>query len=305
MRKHNYNFAKIKNYYLKFIQKQEVLGEPFFDKIGQLKNYYLPISEKIYRENKRKKKITVLGLSGAQGTGKSTISQIIKIILKKKYNLNSVCFSIDDFYKTLKERKKMAKNIHQLFLTRGVPGTHDTKLLQNTFKGLLKKNFKPISIPRFDKSTDDRVNKKIWLKIKKKPDIIIFEGWCVGALSQNNLRLKKSINKLEKKYDKNLIWRIRVNNEIKKNYKKIFKLIDSLIFLKVPGFKHVYKWRFLQERKLKLKSKGSKVMNREKIKKFIMFYERITRQMITDLQSKANIVIKLDKKHRLCGIKFN
>ena len=53
---------------------------------------------------------------------------IIKIVLKKGFDLNTIIFSIDDFYKTLKERKIMSQKISKLFLTRGVPGTHDTKI---------------------------------------------------------------------------------------------------------------------------------------------------------------------------------
>ena len=40
-------------------------------------------------------------------------------------------------------RKKLSIKIHELFKTRGVPGTHDVKLLKKTFSDLLKKNFKP------------------------------------------------------------------------------------------------------------------------------------------------------------------
>ena len=100
-------------------------------------------------------------------------------------------------------------------------------------------------------------------------------------------------------------WRFKVNNELKNRYKFIFKQINKLIFLKVPNFKYVYKWRILQEKKLKLMVKGKKIMSGIEIKKFIMHYERITRQMLVDLSLDANIVINLDKKHRLSKIKFN
>ena len=298
-------FSKIKEKYLSFLKKQEALGEPFYDKLGQLSKYYIPISESIYKDYLKKKKTYVVGLSGGQGSGKSTISEILKIILKTKYNLDTVCFSIDDFYKTLKERKKLSNNNHKLFLTRGVPGTHDIKLLRKIFKLLFRKNFKPFLIPKFDKSIDDRFSKKKWKKIKKKPDIIIFEGWCVGASHHKANSLIKPINYLEKKFDKYSIWRKKVNNELKTNYKKIFKLLNKLIFLEVPSFKHVFKWRLLQESKLKIKSKGKKTMSKPQIKEFIMFYERITRQMIKTMGKKASVIIKLDKKHRLSSIKFN
>ena len=96
----------------------------------------------------------------------------------------------------------MSKKISNLFLTRGVPGTHDTKMLLQCIKNLKKDKFKKINIPKFDKSTDDRLHKKKWLKVKKKPNIVIFEGWCVGVSAQKNKDLKSPINKLEKLKDK-------------------------------------------------------------------------------------------------------
>ena len=185
--------------YLNFLRSQEVGGEYFYDKLSQLNNFYLPICKKIYQDFKKNKKIKIVGLTGGQGAGKSTITQIIKLILETKYNLSVVYFSIDDFYKTLSERIKLSKKVHPLFRIRGVPGTHDTTLIKKTFLNLRKKSFKSMTIPRFDKSKDDRFPKKKWQKITKQPEIIIFEGWCVGAKAQEKKILKKPINILEKK----------------------------------------------------------------------------------------------------------
>jgi D-glycerate 3-kinase len=299
------NFSKVKEKYMKFIKSQEVLGEPFRNKLGQLSNFYIPISEIIYKKYKKNNNTKIIGLTGGQGSGKSTISKVLKIILKEKFNLNTIVFSIDDFYKTLKDRKKMSKEISPLFLTRGVPGTHDAKILFNCLQNLQKKSFRKILIPQFDKSIDDRYLQNKWIKVLKKPDIIIFEGWCIGAKPQKNSDLKKPVNKLEKLKDKGMVWRKTVNNELKNDYKKIFNLIDELIFLKVPSFKHVYKWRLLQEKKLKKTSGSKKVMSTNEVKKFIMFYERITRNMIKTLSSSAKILINIDEKHRLQSIKYN
>jgi D-glycerate 3-kinase len=291
--------------YLHFLSTQEIQTKPFHDKIGQLNNYYLPICEKIYQDYVKEKKIKIIGLTGGQGAGKSTITQILRLILEIKYNLSVVCFSIDDFYKTSSERTRLAKNINKLFKIRGVPGTHDTSLINKIFIDLTKKNFRPVLVPRFDKSKDDRSPKKYWQKIKKQPKIIIFEGWCVGARPQLNKDLLKPINILEKKQDLDLKWRLRVNNELKNEYKKIFNKIDMLIFLKVPSFNCVYKWRLLQEKNLQLTSAGKKIMSPQQIRKFIMYYERITMQMLKDLSNKAYAVLFLDKQHRFNKIKFN
>ncbi|MEK9954179.1 MAG: uridine kinase [Pelagibacteraceae bacterium] len=290
--------------YLDFLNSQEVYSEPFHNKLGQLNNYYLPICEKIFKKLS-KKRIKIIGLTGGQGAGKSTITQIIKLIFEIKYNFNVAFFSIDDFYKTLRERETLSKKVHPMFKTRGVPGTHDTKLLSKIFNDLSKKNFKPVYVPRFDKSIDDRFQKSKWQKISKKPDLIIFEGWCVGAKAQTKKQLLKPINILEKNNDSKLVWRTKVNNELNNNYRKIFSKIDCLIFLKVPNFECVYKWRLLQENKLKLTSKGKKIMSPKQVREFIMYYERITKQMLEDLGKNAYAVLSLDKKHRLSKLKFN
>jgi len=290
--------------YLDFLNSQEVYSEPFHNKLGQLNNYYLPICEKIFKKL-RKKKIKIIGLTGGQGAGKSTITQIIKLIFEIKYNFNVTFFSIDDFYKTLRERETLSKKIHPMFKTRGVPGTHDTKLLSKIFNDLSKKNFKSVYVPRFDKSIDDRFPKSKWQKISNKPDLIIFEGWCVGAKAQTKKQLLKPINILEKNNDSKLVWRTKVNKELNSNYRKIFSKIDCLIFLKVPNFECVYKWRLLQENKLKLTSKGKKIMSPKQVREFIMYYERITKQMLEDLSKNAYAVLSLDKKHRFSKLKFN
>jgi len=299
------DFSKVKEKYLRFIKSQEFPGEPFRDKLGQLNNFYIPISEMIYKHYSKNKRTSIIGLSGGQGTGKSTISNILRIILKEKFNLETVIFSIDDFYKTLKDRKKMSKTISKLFLTRGVPGTHDTKILLNCLTKLKKKSFSKILIPKFDKSIDDRCKKNKWIKVLKKPDVVIFEGWCVGARAQKNSSLIKPINPLERLEDKDLIWRKKINYELKSNYKKIFNLINILIFLKVPSFKYVYKWRLLQEKKLQKTSKGKKIMSNIQVKKFIMFYERITRHMLKTSSFISKVIINIDTKHCLKSIKFN
>ena len=305
MRFNNLSYQRIKKKYLSFLKSQEVLSEPFRDKFGQLNNFFLPISKNIYKLYCKDRKTKIIGLTGGQGSGKSTISHILKIILKTGFNLNTTIFSIDDFYKTIRERKLMSKRVSPLFLTRGVPGTHDTKLLYNVLKKLKNHKFKKLLVPKFDKSNDDRFPKKKWQKVNKKPEIVIFEGWCVGVKPQKNKDLIVPVNILEKEKDKNKIWRKYVNKELKNNYKKIFGLIDSTIFLKVPSFNHVYKWRLLQEKKLRITSKGKKTMNDKQIKNFIMFYERLTKHMLRNLSRNVKFVIKLDDRHRLKTIQIN
>jgi len=247
-------FLKVKNDYLNFLNNEAIYNKSKSSKIKNLKKIYIPISFWINNKCKKKGRTLILGLSGSQGSGKTMVTGILQIILKKFFKKNIYIISIDDFYKTLRDRNRMSQQKHPLFKTRGVPGTHDINLIKNFFISIKKKKFKKIKLPKFNKSADDRLKKNCWNNINKRPEIVILEGWCVGAKPQANYSLRKPINILERYEDKDLIWRKYVNEKLKKEYKKIFAMIDYFIFLKVPNFKMVFKWRFLQENKLRKKS---------------------------------------------------
>ena len=298
-------FLKVKKDYLKFLKKEKIFNKSKKMKIVSLRKRYIPMSFWIEKKYKEKGKTLFLGLSGGQGSGKTTTTSILKLILEKFFKRKVYTISIDDFYKTLKERKKMCSIIHPLFETRGVPGTHDINLIKKFFNFIKRKKFKRFKLPKFDKSIDDRLKKKYWTSINKRPEIVILEGWCIGAKPQSNSSIKNPINTLEKKEDKNLIWRNYVNKRLKVEYKIFFKMIDEFIFIKVPNFKMVLRWRLLQEKKLRKKSHlNKKIMSHAQIKRFVMFYERITLQMIKDLNKCASMVILLKKNHEIRKILF-
>ena len=247
-------FYKVKKDYLKFLKKEKINKKSMSSKIYNLKKIYIPIAFWINEKYKKKEKTLFIGFAGSQGSGKTTITSILKIILKVFFKREIHVSSIDDFYKTFKDRKKMSRQIHPLFETRGVPGTHDINMIKNFFIRIKKKKFKKFYLPKFDKSIDDRMEKKYWYNIKKKPEIIILEGWCVGAKPQLESLIKKPINIVEKHEDNNSIWRNYANEKLKKEYKNLFGMIDHFIYMKIPNFDIVFKWRFLQEDKLKKKN---------------------------------------------------
>ncbi len=241
-------------------------------------------------------------MSGGQGTGKTTISSLIKIILTKYFKLKVFRISIDDFYKTRKERIGLSKRIHNMLLTRGVPGTHDIRMMTNFFKKIKSKNFKRLKLPTFNKAIDDRFDRKYWYDLKVKPDVIIFEGWCVGARSEKNTTLKKSINLMEKTKDQKQIWRRYVNQQLKSKYKNLYSQLNCLIFLKAKNFSVLQKWRLKQERKLKAKSKNkskSKIMNKEDVLNFMQTYQRITQNMFKNTPKYASIIFNLNSNHQI------
>ncbi len=299
-------FLKTRKNYLKFLKREKIFKKSQKYQMKSLKKIYIPLSFWIEKQYTKKGKNLFLGLSGGQGSGKTTVSGILKIILKIFFKREVHVSSIDDFYKNHQDRQKMSKAIHPLFKTRGVPGTHEIKLLKKFFIFFKRKNFKKFKLPKFDKSADDRLKQEGWIKVKKKPDIVILEGWCVGAKSQKGFLLKKPVNILEKYEDANCVWRKYANEKLKKEYKDIFSMIDHFIFIKIPNFDMVFKWRHLQEEKLRKKSRFRKrIMSIAEIKRFIMFYERITLQMLKDLVKSASVVITLNTKHEIKRLIFN
>ena len=245
MQKFSLCFGKVKKDCLKFIKSQETKTDKFKNKEKMIKSYLIPLCFWINKKADKKKPYFV-GLAGGQGTGKTTISSLIRIILIKYFKLDVFRISIDDFYKTRKERINLSKKVHPMLLTRGVPGTHDIDMMLNFFKKTKSKKFKRLKLPTFNKSMDDRFKKKKWYDLKKRPDVVIFEGWCVGAKSEKNITLCKNINSLEKAKDQKKIWRKYVNQQLKFKYKNLYSQLNCLIYLRAKNFSLLQKWRLKQ-----------------------------------------------------------
>ena len=294
-------FSKVKKDCLKFIKSQETKADKFKNKEKMIKSFLIPLCFWISKKADKKKPYFV-GLAGGQGTGKTTISSLIKIILIKYFKLKVFRISIDDFYKTRKERINLSKKIHPMLLTRGVPGTHDINMMLNFFKKSKSKKFKRLRLPTFNKAIDDRFNKKKWYDLKNKPDVIIFEGWCVGARSENSITLKKTINSMEKLEDQRQIWRKYVNQQLKTKYKNLYSQLNCLVYLKAKNFSLLQKWRLKQERKLWLKNKKNlklKIMNRGDVINFMQTYQRITQNMFKKMPKYASITLNLNTNHQI------
>ena len=306
MQEVNSCFNKVKKDCFKFISSQETKKDKFKNKDRMIKSFLIPVSFWISKRVNKKNPL-IVGLAGGQGSGKTTVSSILTLILQKYFRLNVFKVSIDDFYKTRKERKLLSKNKHPLLMIRGVPGTHDIDLMLKFFKKVKSNNFKNLVIPKFNKAIDDRYKKSLWYKLKSKPDVIIFEGWCVGAKAQTNKQLKNPINPLERVYDKNIKWRSHVNSQLKTKYKILFKQLDGLLYLKAKNFNILRNWRLKQERKLWVQTKNKKnlkIMSSGDVINFMQTYQRITQQMFKDGIKSSSIIMNLNSNHQIEKIKI-
>jgi len=301
MQQLNLCFTKVKKDCLKFIKSQETKTDKFKNKERMIKSFLIPLCFWISKKADKKRPYFV-GLAGGQGTGKTTSSSLIKIILTKYFKLKVFKISIDDFYKTRKERIRLSKRVHPMLLTRGVPGTHDINMMLNFFKKAKSKKFKRLKLPTFNKAIDDRFDKKRWYNLKEKPDVIIFEGWCVGAKAEKNNTLNKTINLMEKNKDKKKIWRKYVNQQLKSKYKNLYSQLNCLIYLRAKNFNLLQKWRLKQERKLLLSSKKNsklKIMNKEDVLSFMQTYQRVTQNMFKNMPKYASIILNLNSNHQI------
>lgn len=267
--------------------------------------YIAPLAAQIVEWQQDLSRPIVVGINGAQGTGKSTLCLFLQIILAEFYSKQSLVLSIDDLYCTRKTRKQLAAQQHPLLITRGVPGTHQVDLGVQVLKALLRGD--SVAVPRFDKSMDDQLPQQQWYQQQQGVDIVLFEGWCVGAKPQQESMLVNAVNRLERDEDSDGRWRRYVNDCLKTDYQQLFSLIDKLVLLKAPSMDVVFEWRALQEKKLadRLASKGknnNKLMNTEQLNRFVEHYERLTRHMLQEMPSRADGILYLSHGHAIHAI---
>ena len=246
----------------------------------------------------------VVGLCGCQGSGKSTLATFLKLLLDWKTQATAI-LALDDLYLTMQQREKLAREIHPLLATRGVPGTHDIALGLETLQRL--RNADPCSrtpLPAFEKARDDRKSRKDWPVYNGRPAFILFEGWCVDARPQAPAALCKPVNRLESESDPDRIWRAYVNSQLAGPYRDLFAPIDVLIFMQAPTFDCVHRWRGLQEMKLRRSERGGAVMNSKELKNFIMHYERLTRWMLEEMPGRADILLPLGTDQHIRGVEI-
>ncbi|WP_338240767.1 kinase [Aurantiacibacter hainanensis] len=236
----------------------------------------------------------VVGINGAQGSGKTTLCKFLEVLLARR-QIRAVTLSLDDLYLTRSERQELAKNVHPLFATRGVPGTHAVAMGLGIIEDMLAG--RELDLPRFDKGKDDRAEDGT--RITGPVDVLLLEGWCVGAKPQDAEALAEPVNDLERQEDPEGIWRGLVNHWLSEDYARLFEQIDLLIMLKVDDFAAVRRNRALQEDKLRAADPDAPgLMDAEALDRFCAHYERLTRHMLAEMPDRADVVIPIGPDQR-------
>lgn len=275
--------------------RDEGLPERFADLADRL---HRPLAARIAGWAGEGRAPLVVGICGPQGSGKSTLAALVPRLLAAR-GLKVATLSIDDLYRTKAERARLAREVHPLLATRGVPGTHDPALGLAVLQALGRPE--TTALPRFDKAADDRAPETSWPRVEGPVDVVLLEGWCVGARPQPAARLAAPVNALERDEDPDGAWRGFANAALAGPYAPLFARVDRLVLLTAPDFAVVRAWRGQQEARLRarLAAEGrdpALAMDDAALDRFVAHYERLTRWIAEDLPGVTDVVVKLDER---------
>ncbi len=275
------------------LQRQK-LGPSY---LASAQYWFDPLADALVAQHKEAGKPVLIAFNGSQGSGKSTLCAYLEMAIANKHELRALTLSLDDFYYSRDRRLALSQEIHPLLATRGVPGTHDMALLKVTLDNLLDMNScNSVDIPRFDKAADDRCAEPE--QVSGPVDIVLLEGWCLGARPQPIEDLVEPINALEKVDDPDGIWRNYVNGVLARDFLPLYQRVDRWVMLQAPGFDCVFQWRLEQEQKLarfRDARGGRRIMDEEQMARFIQFYERLTKTCLSQLPRLVHYLYVLDE----------
>jgi D-glycerate 3-kinase len=241
-----------------------------------------------------------VGVAGAQGSGKSTFCRLLACWLEAHHGLRVAVVSIDDLYRTRSERNRLAEEIHPLCAIRGVPGTHDVALGVALFAALdaaLRDSH--TCVPRFDKATDDRLPTHQWDTFAGRPDVVLFEGWCVGATVPPVG--EEPTNDREARDDPDGTWREWSDAALRNDYGALFARLDAQIMLQVPSMQAVRRGRWRQEKRRwdAAERTGSVadspgLLTIAEVNAYVDLFERHTLHMLATMPAHADVLVSQD-----------
>ncbi|MCC7403032.1 MAG: hypothetical protein IT288_01420 [Bdellovibrionales bacterium] len=245
----------------KTLSERQQWGEEFARRVHE---FYLPIFFWCLREKSKipSSRSFFVGISGAQGCGKSTLALILRDCFAL-FGCPTTAISIDDFYRTRKELDELARaNSENPYLQmRGYPGTHDVALGLDVLTRL--KLIHPgdeVQIPRFDKSAfsgkGDRRPTTERTPVPSSNQVVIVEGWMLGFRALPSLQIA----------DENL----RQINSFLPDYETWYRQLDSFIHLDPKEIEFVLQWRVEAEQNMR--HSGLSGMSDEEVKKYVQAF---------------------------------
>ncbi|MCU0532647.1 MAG: glycerate kinase [Hydrococcus sp. Prado102] len=258
---------------------------------------WLPLAIQLADEKSKLERPLIQGILGGQGTGKTTLAQVIILILRH-LSYTTIAVSIDDLYKSYADRQKLLEEDPRL-IWRGPPGTHDVVLGIELLDRVCQCDLsEPILIPRFDKSLWNGAGDRIEPESATQVDIVLFEGWFVGAIPVDASAFENPPPPIITPEDKQFA---KDTNERLKEYLPLWERLDRLIVLYPVDYQLSKQWRKEAEKKLK-ETSGKEVMSDDEIDRFVDYFWRSLHPelFITPLTKNpdlVNLVIEIDADH--------
>ena len=256
----------------------------------------LPLLSQAYNFENNFSDRKIIGLSALPGTGKTTLGKWLEAI-SLKLNFKIAVISIDDFYLPSHEMK-LAINNNPWNVSRGFPGSHSVKLMQEKLV-----NWKingELNVPVFDKSLRNGLGDRSHWR-SDKPDLLILEGWFLGIEPFSADSDDQSINSVKLNPHENS-YRFKIQNNLKE-YLDVWSLIDNIWHLKPLNFEYMNLWKSNQEKEMLLK-KGSALRD-EKLSNFLrMLNVSIPHKSFDMIKSYALLLIDQDRNLVEAGLNF-
>ena len=255
---------------------------------------WLPLAMKIAAQHQQLGKPFIQGILGAQGTGKTTMSMILVLILQH-LGYRTLSLSLDDLYKTYSDRLALMQQDSRL-LWRGPPGTHDIYLATSLLDQIHQGN-SPVIVPRFDKSAYGGMGDRTTPEVITNPiDIVLFEGWFVGVKPIPPKVLLTPPPPILTDVDKQFA--SDMNNQLK-DYLPLWERLDSLIVLYPTDYRYSLAWRKQAERQMIAAGKSG--MTDAEIEEFVNYFWRSLHPelFINPLiqSSSVDLVIEINADH--------
>lgn len=253
-----------------------------------------PLAERLITAAPGQTGMVVAGICGSQGSGKTTLAHALETELAT-HGKRALTLSLDDFYLPKATRTALGRDVHPLCVTRGVPGTHDMDLYSATLAALASAGPQQTPpLPLFSKLDDDRLPRDLWGSYVGRPDVVLFEGWCVGAQPEVQDGWRGAINDLEAAEDPDGVWWRWWNEALANDYWPLWCDLEPLILIRVPGIESVVQSRIKQEAGLAAAEPDKPTMDEAAVRRFVAHYERLTLRIWEEMPARAHVVIDRD-----------
>ncbi|KAJ6444388.1 D-glycerate 3-kinase [Purpureocillium lavendulum] len=203
----------------------------------------------------------VIGLSGMQGVGKTTLVAALANELEARGARTLVC-SIDDFYLTHADQRALAEAQpdNALVQHRGEPGTHDVALAKSVLDALIKGE--PTHIPQYDKAAfngqGDRRPASAWTPVNQPEQrgqppvqVVILEGWCVGFRALPDVAVEARWRAPSRTLRNHALPHLLFLNGRLRDYDALTDRLGAFVHVDSEDVEYVYAWRLEQEEALR------------------------------------------------------